>query len=98
MSGPPLSRRTEPHLIHGRSLSREQAAPSCILKAVRARKPLREVVLMRRMMHPFLLLGVMMFGSWTPASAADSPASKSAVTVFAAASLSEAFKEIGAAF
>ena len=53
---------------------------------------------MRRALRPFLLLAVVALGSGMQASAADSPASKQNLTVFAAASLAEAFKTIGTAF
>ena len=53
---------------------------------------------MVRILRPILLLAVVAFGSWAPARGADSSARKETVTVFAAASLSDAFKEIGAAF
>jgi molybdate transport system substrate-binding protein len=57
-----------------------------------------EVMRMRGVLRPLLLLAVVMFGSSVPAGGADAPPSKQPLTVFAAASLSEAFKEIGRAF
>jgi len=58
----------------------------------------REVVLLVWILRPILLLAVVTFGSWAPACGADSSAREETVTVFAAASLSDAFKEMGAAF
>ncbi len=49
-------------------------------------------------LRPILLFAVIAFGSCARARAADSSARKETVTVLAAASLSDAFKEIGAAF
>jgi molybdate transport system substrate-binding protein len=58
----------------------------------------REVVLMRRLPGLDLLLAIVAFASPVPATAVDSPSANQGLTVFAAASLAEAFKEIGTAF
>jgi molybdate transport system substrate-binding protein len=53
---------------------------------------------MRRIVGPVLLLAIVTSASCFPATAADYGAVDQNVTVFAAASLAEAFKEIGTAF